>query len=173
MEPWQLVRQRHGPSGYVKVVTANYLLPDGRTAEWDLPPAVTRWLSLPSRLIIRWYSRGSTGLALAGSSTSCPEAVSRGLRLPREAGSRELMEETGYVGKVEVVGSTWLAGNAMRRRWAVLATDCEQLSTPAPDDGELCETILMSVHDFRTHLRSGQLTDVDIGYMCLDHRGLL
>lgn len=47
-----------------------------------------------------------------------------------QAGRRELVEETGYVGKVEVVGSMWLAENAMRRRWSVLATECEQLRPP-------------------------------------------
>ena len=173
MEPWQLVRQRHGPSGYVKVVTANYLLPDGRTAEWDLlaggDSVAVVAITPDHQVVLARQYRPGPGRVL----DELPGGGVERAETPAEAGSRELMEETGYVGKVEVVGSTWLAGNAMRRRWAVLATDCEQLSTPAPDDGELCETILMSVHDFRTHLRSGQLTDVDIGYMCLDHRGLL
>ncbi len=31
----------------------------------------------------------------------------------------------------------------------------------------------MSLEDFRNHLRSGELTDVEIGYLALDHLGLL
>jgi len=31
----------------------------------------------------------------------------------------------------------------------------------------------MTLAEFRDHLRSGQLTDVDLGYLALDHLGML
>lgn len=54
---------------------------------------------------------------------------------PEEAAAWELREESGYSGRLEIVGSTWLAANVVRRRWG--------------------------------------FTDVDLGYLALDHAGLL
>ncbi len=44
---------------------------------------------------------------------------------------------------------------------------------PANEDGEFCEVIRIMLTDFRDHLRSGQLTDVDLGYLALDHLRML
>jgi ADP-ribose pyrophosphatase len=173
MEPWKLVHQRPGPSGYVKVVTCNYLLPDGKRTEWDLladgdSVAVVAITSNSQVVLVRQYRPGPGRILdeLPGGGIEEGED-------PAEAAGRELLEETGYTGKVQIVGATWLAGHSMRRRWAALATDCQRQRSPAPDDGEFCEPFVMAMPDFRAHLRSGQLTNVDIGYMCLDHAGLL
>jgi hypothetical protein len=45
---------------------------------------------------------------------------------------------------------------------------------PATGDGdEACVPVLMSLDAFRSHLRSGELTDVDLGYLALEAIGLL
>ena len=41
------------------------------------------------------------------------------------------------------------------------------------EEGEFCEVMRMALRSFREHLRTGQLTDVDLGYLALDHLGLL
>ncbi len=35
------------------------------------------------------------------------------------------------------------------------------------------EVVEVSLEEFRDHLRSGQLTDVELGYLALDHLKLL
>lgn len=173
MQPWRLIDQRPGPVGYMTVVARNYELPDGREAEWDIligadSIAVLALTSANEVVLVRQYRPGPQRILdeLPGGGIEPGEN-------PAQAAARELAEETGYVGRIEVVGSTWVAGNVTRRRWAAIATDCRQLQPPSPDDGEYCEPLLMSLPDFRNHLRSGQLTDTDVGYMCLDHGGLL
>ena len=46
-------------------------------------------------------------------------------------------------------------------------------ATPRGDPSEFCQTITMTLSEFRDHLRSGQLTDAGLGYMGLDRLGLL
>jgi ADP-ribose pyrophosphatase len=155
------------------VVTNNYELPNGNRAEWDIliggdSIAVVALTATNQVVLVRQYRPGPQRVLdeLPGGGVEHGES-------PAQAAARELEEETGYVGRIEIVGSTWLASAVASRRWAAVATDCEQLKPPSPDEGEDCEPFLMSLTDFRTHLRSGQLTDTGAGYMCLDHRGLL
>ena len=89
------------------------------------------------------------------------------------AAGRELLEETGYAGDLELAGSSWLAASANTRRHAVVARNARRIAEPELETGELIEVQLVSLDGFRRHLRTGQLTDVDLGYLCLDHLGLL
>lgn len=173
MERWRLLTERPGPNGYLTVTTRTYELANGRRVEWDIltgGDSVAVLALTPDRrvVLVRQYRPGPERILdeLPGGGVEPGEA-------PEAAGARELREETGYAGRVELVGSTWLAGNVQRRRWAALALDCVPVGAPAPDDGEDCETVLMTLGEFRAHLRSGQLTDADIGYLALDHAGLL
>lgn len=92
-----------------------------------------------------------------------------------EAMARELLEETGYqAGQVVHVATVLPSAYATYRKNALVATDCHKVAEPKlEDNGEMVEAVLMSVEAFRVHLRSGALTDVEIGYLGLDHLGLL
>lgn len=87
---------------------------------------------------------------------------------------RELLEETGYVGTVEFVASIIPDAYSNGGKNAFVATGCRKVAEPKlEDNGEAVEVILMSLDEFRTHIRSGQMTDVEIAYLGLDHLGLL
>ncbi len=93
---------------------------------------------------------------------------------PEEAMARELLEETGYRGEV-----TWVTGvvhdaYSVYTKNALVVQNCVKVGEPKlEDNGEELEVVLMSLEDFREHLQSGQLTDMEIGYLGLDHLGLL
>ena len=93
---------------------------------------------------------------------------------PLHAALRELFEETGYVGDVTVLAHTWQGANIARRQWAACATNCRKIGQPSLDPSEeFCETVTVSLTEFRDQLRSGQLTDGWAAYVALDHLGLL
>ena len=92
---------------------------------------------------------------------------------PEEAIKRELLEETGYVGDFKFVQSIFSCGYSNLVRHCFIATDCYKKSEQKLDETEFIEVVEMSLEDFRKHLRSGQLTDIETGYLGLDFLNLL
>jgi ADP-ribose pyrophosphatase len=92
---------------------------------------------------------------------------------PEEAGLRELKEETGYLGKAQLVTTALDCAYSTMERSCVVVTECDKVSEPTPDENEFVETILLSLEDFRALLKSGKMTDIEIGYIGLDFLGLL
>lgn len=91
-----------------------------------------------------------------------------------EAMERELLEETGYQGKATFVASVLPHGYATYKKNALVILGCEKIAEPIlEENGERLEVVLMSLDEFRQHIRTGQMTDVEISYLCLDHLGLL
>ncbi len=86
---------------------------------------------------------------------------------------RELLEETGYKGKLKLVAKCIDDGYTTIDRFCYVATDCEKVSDQKLDESEFAEVNLLSINNFRKLLRSGRMTDVEVGYLCLDYLGLL
>ncbi len=94
--------------------------------------------------------------------------------LPEEAMARELFEETGYQGEIAFVTTIIPDAYSQNIKYAFVAVNCEKMAEPKlEDNGESVEVMLLSLDDFRKHIRTGQMTDVEISYLCLDHLGLL
>ena len=92
---------------------------------------------------------------------------------PEEAMRRELLEETGYTGELELVGSSYECAYSTRLRYTFVAKNCYKSGEQKLDDTEFVEVVEMGLADFREHLRSGELTDVECGYLGLDYLDLL
>jgi ADP-ribose pyrophosphatase len=56
---------------------------------------------------------------------------------PAEAARRELLEETGYEGDVEILASTWLSASATTQKFVAIARNCRRIGEPAQHDDEL------------------------------------
>ncbi len=91
------------------------------------------------------------------------------------AAARELREETGFeAATIEAAGSCWAFGASTWRRHVVVAHDCRQIAeAPSWGGDEYCEPVVVRLAEFRALLRSGETTDVDLGYLALDSAGLL
>ena len=92
---------------------------------------------------------------------------------PIDAAKRELLEETGYTGDFEIIGETLDDAYSNCVRYCFVARNCKKIQEPEWEEDEECEIIEMDLKDFRNHLRNGQLTDIEIGYLALDHLNLL
>ena len=92
---------------------------------------------------------------------------------PTEAIARELLEETGYSGKVEQVAVAYDDTYSTMRRYCFVATGCGKIQEAKLDQDEYISLEKMSLADFRDLLRSGKLTDIEVGYLGLDHLNLL
>lgn len=93
--------------------------------------------------------------------------------MPEEAIARELLEETGYAGEIQLVTRAYADGYSPMHRYCFVATNCIKIAEQKLDPTEDIEVVLMSLSDFRDHLRSGELTDIKVGYLGLDYLGLL
>ncbi len=92
---------------------------------------------------------------------------------PVETAKKELLEETGYSGKFEFVTSYCTEGYSNFIGNAFVALDCEKISDQKLDETEFIEVVLLSLEEFKILLRSGKMSDLQVGYLGLDYLGLL
>lgn len=176
VQPWELLHERPRTAGWLPVVTRTYRMPDGSLSDWDIHSigfttvavlALTRDRDV---VLARQFRPGPSAVLL-----DMPGGVVDEGETVVEAALRELREETGFAADAaEVVGSCWAFGASTWRRHVAVARDCRRVGEPTSWGGdEYCQPVVMGLDDFRATLRSGDTTDVDLGYLALDAAGLL
>lgn len=175
VDEWEEIRREPGRSLYGRSVDKVWFkLPDGKEVDFALFSGgkSVACLALTKNnevILVRQFRPGPREVLneLPGGGLKEGENI-------EEAMARELLEETGYKGNIKLVTTLWHDGYSPRIKYALVATECEQIAEPAlEDNGESVEVVLMTLTEFRDHLHSGQLTDVEIGYLGLDHLHLL
>jgi ADP-ribose pyrophosphatase len=172
---WRMMRESRskGPSGYLRIVTRQYELPDGRISGWDLVDGgktVAVFALTPNGevILVRQFRPGPNQIL-----NEMPGGYVEPDESPLEAARRELKEETGYEGEVEILAKIWLSASATTQRFVAVARNCRRLGEPAQLDDEFCLAVIVTLEDFRQQLRRGDLTDTDLGYLALDHLRLI
>jgi ADP-ribose pyrophosphatase len=168
---WRKLGEELVHDRFRRIVGRRFALPDGSTAEfeiWDERDTVAVLALTPERdvVLVRQFRPGPEDVLL-----ELPGGVVEKDQTPLEAARAELLEESGYEGKLRSVGTTFGNAYSMRTKHLFAATDCRSVADPAPH--EFTEPVVMPLADFRDHLRGGRLTDVDAGYRALDQLGLL
>jgi len=86
-----------------------------------------------------------------------------------KAAEREVLEETGYAGEPVHLVSTWISAYSRARKHIFLMRNARRVKEPDIADSELLRVLDVSLEDFVGVLKSGELTDLDAGLLCLEH----
>ena len=89
------------------------------------------------------------------------------------AARRELLEETGYEAGGITLVATLHQNSRTRPGHTLVALDCVPSGEQQLDDFEDCEVVVVPLAEFRSLLRSGQITTAEQAYLGLDSLGLL
>jgi ADP-ribose pyrophosphatase len=170
---WQELSRKRVFDSYRKIDEVVYRLPDetNKTFQIKMEGEVICGLPLTvnNEVILAEQYRpgpGKTLLELPGG------GLERG-ELPAEGMARELLEETGYAGTVQYVTDSQDDAYSSVKRHCFVITGCKKVTEQKLDHGEFVNVRLVSLERFREILRSGQMTDVEVGYLGLDFLGLL
>ncbi len=170
---WKKLKEHKVKMGYRGLVRRTFKLPDGRIDDFDIKDEgeVVCIVSLTAEnniVLVRQYRPGPEKALLEIPGGRVDEGEK-----PATAAARELLEETGYKGKMEFVGTSWDCGYSTRLRYNYVSLDSKKVQEQQLEENEFAKVVEMSLNKFRVHLRSGELTDVESGYLCLDYLKLL
>jgi ADP-ribose pyrophosphatase len=171
---WHLLSDDPAYSGWVRITSRTFQMPDGQVSEWDIingsrTVAVVARVASGEFLMVRQFRPGPMQVfdELPGGYARTGEEV-------EQTAARELLEETGYApGSIQLIGSTWMTANSSVERFVALAEGCTKVAEPSFDRDEFGEVLLVDTDTFIEKVRGGQLTDQGVAYRVLDHLGLL
>ena len=174
IKPWkELSRETVFHKYSRKMVKVDFELPDGKVGDFYIKEeshaAAVLALTPENKVILaRQFRPGPMKILyeLPGGAIDPGED-------PTVAALRELEEETGYTGDAQYVGGTYICGYSSMIKNVAIVTNCHQIHSQNLEEYEDIEIKTVSLDEFRTLLRSGQMTDVNLGYMALDFAGLL
>ena len=170
IEPWVELESKEVFAKYGRrVIRKIFRLPNGETTDFYLNDShdYVACLALTADeqvILVRQFRPGPASIVL-----DIPGGRINPDETPEKAAGRELLEETGYVGKLKYVGGHAPGGITTYKKLGFVATECEKVRAPQPElNGEQMEVVLVSLPEFREHLRSGIISDVGVGYLGLD-----
>lgn len=93
-----------------------------------------------------------------------------------DAMHRELLEETGYEGDLEEIGTYPIAAEHGVTRHVFVARNCRRVASPQFEQSEIDEgarVLLVSLEEFKAIVRCGEMTETGSAFLALDHLRLL
>lgn len=173
LDKWNVLSRNIVFKQHRKVEKVEFCLPSGKKADFYLKSendaVCILALTKDKKVIIaKQYRPGPDKILM-----ELPGGVIDHNETAAEAARRELLEETGYSGKLKLVTKCYDCAYSTMNRFCFVATDCEKIREQNLDDTEFAQVELISLKEFRKLLKSGKMTDVEVGYLCLDYLKLL
>ncbi len=87
---------------------------------------------------------------------------------PAIGAARELLEETGYGGELSFLGTNFIDAYSTTVRYNYIALNCKVVGERTPEaDEEDIEIVELSLDELVKHVKSGELTNPEVGYMAM------
>lgn len=170
---WEKLDEKRVYDGFRKVNRKTFLMPDGRREYFDVIVGedFVGILALSKDkevILVRQFRPGLEEIY-----DEIPAGIIEKFEEPLDCAKRELLEETGHVGRLEYVCSIVDCPYRNRKGYCIIARDCVKVAEPKLDKNEFIEVIKKPIPEFVEQVRSGLLTDVALSYRALDHLKLL
>lgn len=170
---WVTLGERVVHDGWVRVLERDYLLPDGRTATWELRAAGDSVGVLPLTpdgqiVLVREFRPGPDRRII-----SIPGGLVEPGETPGAAAVRELREETGFEAESLEVVATVVQGSSTQRQFAAVARGCRRVGDQQLDTYEDCEVLVVPPMELLRLLRAGEMSGTQLIWPALDAAGLL
>lgn len=174
LQPWEELSREVAFQKYGKIVEkVMFRLPDGIETDFYVRkerPAVAVLALTPDHQVItvKQFRPGpqKTLYELPGGYSDKDEST-------KAAMERELLEETGYQGTLQLVTDCLDDAYSTMVRGCFVATDCRKVAEPKTEATEFVEVALLPLDEFKRTVRSGQMTDVEVAMLGLDFLKLL
>ncbi len=174
IEPWKETSREIAFQKYSrKIEKVMFTLPDGKESDFYVkkegPATAILALTKDQHIIlVRQFRPGPKEIL-----NEMPGGYIDAGETPEQAAARELLEETGYAGEARSVTEALDCAYSTMRRHCVVVTECDKVAEQKLEATEFAEVVLVTVPEFREILRSGKMTDLEAGYLCLDYLKLL
>jgi ADP-ribose pyrophosphatase len=174
IQAWKELKRQQAYKKYSRVIDeVIFKLPNGQEADFYIKqegPAASILALTPENevILVRQFRPGPNKILLelpGGFADPNEDAVT--------TAKREFLEETGYEGDVEFIGTCLDDAYSTMKRSCFVAKNCQKVQEAEQTATEQTEVVLMPVAEFRELLRSGEMTDVEVGYLGLDYLKLL
>ncbi|MGZ3790466.1 MAG: NUDIX hydrolase [Bacteriovorax sp.] len=172
---WKKVDEHSYKAGYKKFLKRAFSLPSGERRDVDIKDegksvCIFAMTMTGNILMTRQYRPGPERIL-----TELPGDFIAFDEEPIVAAKEKLFDETGYEGELEFVCTSFDGAYSNVTRYNFVAKHCVKKSDLHLDldHAKFIEVIEMSLKNFVAHLRSGQLTNIDTGYLALDYLGII
>jgi len=119
-------------------------------------------------LVVEQYRPGPEKILL-----EIPGGIMNDNESPLDAIKRELLEETGYTGDFQFLGTNIDDAYSNKIRYNYIGINCHKVQEQNMDENEFGSVILLTIEEFKKVALSGELTDMENALLALHYLHML